>query len=140
MTKSKVLSATMFTIAIAFYSALSLGEEAKRAWRGSACYQMRLGVWDKLMEGPYLARYVFKTDDGRIFVAERNGDDDSSTADVVFPDDFHEEVIFKGKKVDMPAGHCSQRNYTWYIYANDILFDTGTITFSKKGGEHEGQH
>ncbi|GAB5606509.1 hypothetical protein [Sideroxyarcus sp. TK5] len=130
MTKSKLLSATMLAIVIAFCSALSFGEEAKRAWRGSACYQMRLGVWDKLMEGPYLARYVFKTDDGRIFVAERNGDDDSNTAEVVFPDDFQEERMFQGKKVILPAGHCSQGSYTWYIYANGVLFETGKIAFS----------
>jgi hypothetical protein len=140
MKRTKWIFTALLVIIFTFLSTLSMGEETKRKWLGSACYQMRLGVWDKLMEGPYLARYVFKSDDGRIFVAEKNGNDDSNTARVVFPDDFHEEKIFQGKTINMPAGYCDDGSYTWYIYANGILFDTGTIAFSKKGGVHVKRH
>jgi hypothetical protein len=100
---------------------------------GSACYKLNLEVTDKLMNGSYLAKYVLKSEDGRVFVSERNGDDDSNTARVTFPDDFHEEKLFQGKKINLEAGHCSIGSYTWYIYANGILFDTGTIAFKSKG-------
>lgn len=140
MRHMKFIYAVLLGMSFSGFSTLSIGEEAKRVWLGHACYQMHLGVWDKLGGGSYLARYVFKSDDGRILVAEKKGDDDSNTAEVIFPDDFKEEFIFKGKKTYMPAGHCDDVNYTWYIYVNDVLFDTGTIAFSKKGGEHEKRH
>lgn len=65
--------------------------ESKRVWLSSACYKLNLGVRDKFLNGPYLAKYVVKAADGRSFVAERNGNDDPNAAEVVFPDDFYDE-------------------------------------------------
>jgi hypothetical protein len=144
--KSVIVTSVLIGVFLILFSAYSAVAEvasennmqtnannSQRVWVGSACYKLNLAVWDKLMNGPYRAKYIVKSEDGRVFVTEKAGNDDSNSAQVVFPDDFREEKIFQGRKLSLPAGHCSHENYTWYIYANDVLFDTGTIKFSRKG-------
>lgn len=101
--------------------------ESKRVWMSLACYKWNLGVWDKLMNGPYPAKYVVKAGDGRTFIAEKHGDDDANTAQVVFPDDFHDEKTNLKAWINCQYGE----NYTWAIYANDALIDSGAIAFSR---------
>lgn len=103
-------------------------KDAHRVWLSSACTKLNLGVWDKLAKGPYHAKYVVKSADGRVFVAERNGNDNSDAAAVIFPDDFQEEKLKLKAWINCRYG----ASYTWAIYADNALVDSGRITFSRK--------
>ena len=124
----KLLYSSLLVTVLALFSTLSAGEEIKRAWQTSACYHLRLSVWDKMSQGRYLAKYVVTSADGRIFVAEKKATDDTSTAEVIFPDNFRDESSKLKAWINCRPGE----NYSWDIYANGTLIDSGTIVFSKK--------
>jgi hypothetical protein len=109
-------------------STLSTGEEVKRKWMTSACYKFRLAAWDKFNGEPWSVRYVITSSQGRIFVAERDAASESSDAEVTFPDDFHDA---KAPKVSASANCFEGEKYTWKIYVDTILRDSGTIGFTR---------
>lgn len=113
---------------LVLFSAPSAGEEMKRAWQTSVCYHFRLSVWDKLSQGNYRAKYTVTSSDGRVFVAEKNATEDSNTAEVAFPDNFRDAQNNIKAWINCRYGE----NYTWNIYANGALIDSGTIAVSRK--------
>jgi hypothetical protein len=116
----------MLTLLVSF-STPSLGENEQKVWLTSVCYQFNLAVWDKRNQGNYTAKYTVTSSDGRVFVAERFVSEDSNTAEVIFPDDFLE------KRTNLKAWiNCGNgERYTWAIYANDVLMDSGTIGLTR---------
>lgn len=106
----------------------SFGAELKPIWQTSACYKLRLSVNDKLSnDNSYVAKYIVKAADGSVFVAEKVATDMNSS-EVFFPDNF------RYAKLDIPAFidcHFGQ-TYTWEIYVDDVLKDSGTIGFTRK--------
>ncbi len=123
----KGLYSSLIVTVLILFSTNSAGEEAKRSWQTSVCYHLRLSVWDKMNLGDYQAKYTVKSADGTVFVAEEKATEDSS-AEVVFPDQFHDEKTKLKAWINCNNGE----NYTWNIYANGALVDSGTITFSRK--------
>lgn len=95
-------------------------------WLTSACYQFHLSVSDKFSNRPFRVRYTLSSRDGTTYVAQKVAtDDNSSTA--VFPSDFRYE---KGGMQAYANCHDSDE-YSWRIYANDKLVDSGTLSFSR---------
>ena len=110
------------------YVTPSFGAELKPMWQTSACYQLTMSVNDKFSnENSYVAKYVVKAADGSVFIAEKVATDMNSSA-VIFPDSF------RYAKLDIPAFidcHFGQQ-YTWEIYVDNVLKDSGTIGFTRK--------
>ena len=128
MKPMKIFSSSLLVIVLALFSTLSAGEEVKRVWQTSACYQLTLSVWDKTSQGRYLAKYIVRSADGRVFVAERKATEDTDTAEVIFPDNFRDENTKNKAWINCRYGE----NYSWDIYANGALIDSGTIVMSRK--------
>lgn len=121
-------NATLLAIVIAFCSMLSFGAETKRAWMPSACYKFNLDVMDKFDGPAWNAKYVITSSKGRVFIAERIGASDSNSSAVVFPDDFRDaKVPGVSASVDCFYGE----KYTWQIYVDGELRDSGTIGFTR---------
>lgn len=127
MKQMKCLYSSLLVAVLILFSTPSVAEEMRRNWQTSVCYHLTLSVWDKMNLGNFLAKYTVTSTDGTEFVAEEEATEDSSTAEVVFPDHFHDA------KTNLKAWiNCSNgENYTWNIYANGVLVDSGTITFSR---------
>lgn len=123
----KPLWTSLLVTLLVSFSLPSFGEDEKKVWLTSVCYQFNLAVWDKMNLGNYTAKYTVTSSDGRVFVAERFATEDSNTAAVIFPDDFLE------KKTNLKAWiNCGNgERYTWAIYANDVLMDSGTIGLTR---------
>lgn len=119
---------SVLLIVLAIFSAQSAGEDSRRVWQTSVCYQLRLSVGDKLSQGRYSAKYIVTSSDGRVFIAENKTATDSNTAEVIFPNNFREENTNLKAWVNCRYGE----NYSWDIYANGELIDSGSIVFSKK--------
>ena len=129
MKQTKIFySSLCMMTALVLFSAPSAGEEVKRVWQTSACYHLRLSVWDKMGQGRFLAKYIVTSTDGRVFVAERKATDDINSAEVFFPDHFRDAKSNIKAWVNCRYGE----NYSWDIYANGALIDSGTIVFSRK--------
>ncbi len=123
----KGLYSSLLVTVLILFSTHAAGEETKRSWQTSVCYHLQLSVWDKMNLGDYLAKYTITSADGTVFVAEENAIEDSS-AEVVFPDQFHDAKTKLKAWINCNNGE----NYTWNIYANGALVDSGTITFSRR--------
>lgn len=122
----KMKYAILLAIIIAFYPTLSFGEGMKRVWQMSSCFTFRLAVRDKMIGGEFAAKYVVKSADGDVFVAEKKADDFESSR-VVFPDDFYDE------KTKLKMGMVCHMAYKWFIYVDTILVDKGTASFAREG-------
>ena len=75
-----------------------------------------------------MAKYVVTSSDGRVFVAEKKGSGDSSNAEVIFPDNFRDKNSNLKAWIDCNYGE----SYSWEIYANDALTESGTFEISRK--------
>ena len=128
MKNTKFLCAISLGMALAFFSTLSVGKEANREWMTSACYKFRLAAWDKFNGPAWDAKYVITSSKGRVFVAERHSDSDSNDFAVSFPDDFHDE---KAPDINASVDCFWGDTYTWKIYVNGKLRDSGTIGFHR---------
>jgi len=128
MKQNQILYSSVLTLVFALFSALAYAEDSKRAWQTSACFHVALSVWDKKSQGRYVAKYVVTSSDGRVFVAEKKGSDDSSNAEVIFPDNFRDKNSNLKAWIDCSYGE----SYSWEIYANDALIDSGTFEISRK--------
>ena len=124
----KFVQVALLGIILASFSNPSVCEETKRVWMPSACYKFRLDVMDKYNGPPWDSKYVITSSKGRIFVAEKNGVSDSNESAVIFPDDFHDE---KAPDIDASVDCFWGDTYTWKIYVNGKLRDSGTIGFHR---------
>lgn len=110
-------------------------DEMKPIWREIAEPQIRLGLWDKInVKQNYNAKYIVKCEVGATFSAEKAataGDTESSV--VIFPQDFHDAA--KGFESHQASG-CGEgkhgTKFTWAIYADGVLIDSGTMIFTTK--------
>lgn len=127
MKKMKLVYVSLLIISLAYFSTLSIGAEMKRTWMRSACYKFNLTAWDKFSDEAYVAKYKITSSKGEAFIAERNATD-SNSAMVVFPDDFHDA---KAKDIKASVDCFHGDKYTWEIYVEDILIDSGTIGFTR---------
>lgn len=111
------------------YGASSFSKELKPIWLTNACYQLRLSVNDKLsVREIYTAKYVVKATDGKTYVAERSATaKDITSSEVIFPDGFKEEKTSLQAYADCHYG----KQYTWEIYVDGALIDSGTIGFTR---------
>lgn len=110
------------------YVTPSFGAELKPMWLTSACYQLTMSAHNKLSnENSYVAKYIVKAADGRVFVAEKAATD-SNSSEVVFPRDFRYEKLDISASIDCHFG----QTYTWEIYVDNVLKDSGTIGFTRK--------
>lgn len=110
------------------YEAPSYGAELKPMWQTSACYQLTMSVNDKFSnENSYVAKYIVKAADGSVFIAEKVATDMNSS-EVVFPRDFRHEKLNISAFIDCHFG----QQYTWEIYVDNVLKDSGTIGFIRK--------
>jgi hypothetical protein len=106
----------------------SFGAGLKPMWQTSACYQLRMSVNDKFSnDNSYVAKYIVKAADGRVFVAEKAATDMNSS-EVFFPDSFRDEKLGISAFIDCHNG----QQYTWQIYVDNVLKDSGTIGFTRK--------
>lgn len=122
--KLVLLILTFFTC----YVTPSFGAELKPIWLTSACYELTMSAHNKLSnEKSYVAKYILKAADGRVFVVEKVATD-SSSSEVVFPKDFRYEKLDISASIDCHFG----QQYTWEIYVDNILKDSGTIGFTRK--------
>lgn len=128
MKRTKLIYVTALAIFFAFHSVLSSGEGFKRVWQVSSCSTFSLAVRDKMISGEFIAKYVVRSTDGDVFIAEKKADDFES-ARVIFPDDFHDE------RTKLRMGMSCHMTYKWYIYADGILVDKGTASFSREGSK-----
>lgn len=124
----RIVYSFLLSAVLAPLSTLSAAEEVKRVWQTSACYHLRLSVWDKMSQGRYLAKYIVTSTDGSVFVAEKKATDDPNTAEVIFPDNFRDENTRLKAWINCRYGE----SYSWDTYANGTLIDSGTIVFSKR--------
>lgn len=115
-----------FSISLIFIIESSYGNELKPDWHTSASYKLRLSVWDKYsVNQNYKVKYIVKTSQNLTFVAERDGvARDGRSAEVLFPDDFVIQETGKKAWIDSDGKEC-----IWEIYVNNILEDSGTISF-----------
>jgi hypothetical protein len=115
-------------VVLTCYATPSFGAELKPMWQTSACYKLRLSVNDKFSnENSYVAKYIVKAADGRVFVAEKVATDMNSS-EVFFPDDFRYEKLGVSASINCHFG----LQYTWEIYVDNVLKDSGTIGFTRK--------
>jgi hypothetical protein len=124
MSPRNIYRVAMISLFLTLYVTPSVGEDTP-TWLTSAGYKLRLSAWDKFYTGPYDAKYLVKSDSGRTFVAEKHvaAGDNPATAEVTFPDDFHDTH-------NLQAGiNYVGTSYSWEIYTNDVLRDSGSITF-----------
>lgn len=124
----KQLYASLLIIIFASISTQSIGAEENRAWMISACYKFRLAVWDKFEGEVGHAKYVITSNNGSVFIAERKVTGDPNPSEVVFPDDFHDAKV-PGVSASVNCFYGEQ--YTWEVYVNDVLKDSGTIGFTR---------
>lgn len=123
---SKLMSLVL--ILLTCYVAPSFGAELKPIWLTSVCYELTMSVNNKLSnEKSYVAKYIVKAADGRIFVAKRVATD-ANSSEVVFPKDFRYEKLDISASIDCHFG----QQYTWEIYVDNVLKDSGTIGFTRK--------
>jgi hypothetical protein len=113
---------------LALFSIQSSGDEPRRQWQTAACFHFSLSVWDKNSKGNFTAKYVVTSADGKVFVAEKRATDTPDTADVIFPDNFRD------KSTNLKAWiNCSfAESYTWEMYANGSLIESGSFVISRK--------
>ena len=128
MKQNAVLYSSVFSLVLALFSTLAYADDGKRAWQTSACVHVALSIWDKKSQGNYVAKYVVTSSDGRVFVAEKKGSGDSSNAEVIFPDNFRDKNSNLKAWIDCNYGE----SYSWEIYANDALTESGTFEISRK--------
>lgn len=126
--KIKWAYAVLLGIVITSFLSLSIGAEMKRAWMPSACYKFNMDVMDKFDGPAWNARYVITSSKERVFIAERIGASDSNSSAVVFPDDFHDA---KAPGVSASVDCFYGEKYTWQIYVDGELRDSGTIGFTR---------
>lgn len=97
--------------------------------------QIRLGLWDQNnTKENFNAKYIVKCETGASYVAEKavtSSNPESSV--VIFPKDFH----YAMKELESHhANDCGDgkhgTKFTWFIYADDVLIDSGTITSTRK--------
>ncbi|MDP1611678.1 MAG: hypothetical protein Q8M11_11520 [Sulfuritalea sp.] len=99
----------------------------KEVWLTSACYTLRLSVWDKLDNKPFTAKYTVTSKGGRVFSVERTATDYNSS-EVAFPNDFKDEKLGIAASLNCFEGD----RYDWAIHANGVLRDKGFIEFRRK--------
>ena len=104
------------------------GDELKPEWHTSANYKIILSVKDKWsVEKTYKAKYVVKTSPNLTFISEREGTSmDSTSAKVVFPDDFIIPETDQKAWLDFNG-----KESTWEIYVNGQLMENGTFVFKR---------
>jgi hypothetical protein len=137
MKNTKWIYAALLGIVLVSFSTLSIGEETKRAWMVSACYKFNLAVWDKFNSEVASVKYTVTAKDGTVFVTERNATDDPNPSAVVFPDDFHDA---KAPKISASVNCFYGEPYTWEVYVNDVLIDSGTIGFMRNKPRNKPQN
>lgn len=98
-------------------------------WLTAACYEMKFSAWDKFGAKNYKVTYIVKSDQGNEFVAELNASGHNSS-EVVFPEDF--KIKGSDQKASISCHGLTQ--YSWEIYVNDELKDSGEIVFSRSRG------
>ena len=113
---------------LALFSILSSGEESRRQWQTAACFHFSLSVWDKNNKGNYTAKYIVTSADGKVFVAEKSATDVPDTAEVIFPDSFRDKSTNLKAWINCSFGE----NYSWEMYANGSLVESGTFVISRK--------
>lgn len=128
MRYTNIFLTALLVLVLTPFSTLSRGDENKRQWQTSACFHFSLSVWDKKSQGRYVAKYVVTSADGRVFTAEKKATDDSSSADVIFPDNFRDKSTNNKAWVNCNYGE----SYAWEIYANGTLVENGTFVISRK--------
>ena len=126
MKRKNLLYASLLAISTASYLTLSSGQDTSREWQTTACQNFTLTVRDKSGDAAFVAKYLVKSSDGRIFIAEKKATDDDS-ARVIFPDSFHEEKTSQKAWVDCSYGE----KYRWEIYTNNELIESGTTTITR---------
>lgn len=99
----------------------------KEVWLTSACYTLRLSVWNKLDNKPFTAKYTVTSKAGRVFSVERTATDPNSS-EVTFPNDFKDEKLGIAASLNCFEGD----RYDWTIHANGVLRDKGFIEFRRK--------
>lgn len=120
--------ALLILIFLTCYVTPSFGAELKPMWLTSACYELTMTVHDKFSnKNSYVAKYIVKAADGRVFIAEKIATDTNSS-EVVFPKDFRYEKLDISASIDCHFG----QQYTWEIYVDNVLKDSGTIGFTRK--------
>lgn len=127
MKRTKSISLSLLIILLTSFSTLSIGSETTRVWLTSACYTFHLSIWDKFEGAAEPAKFVITSNNGRVFVAERSATGDPSSSEVIFPDNFRDAKSNRAASVDCFNGE----KYTWEIYINDVLRDSGTIGFTR---------
>lgn len=110
-------------------------DEMKSIWMETAEPQIKLGVWDKIsVKQNYIAKYIVKCEVGATFVAEKAataGNPESS--EVIFPKDFHDaQKRFESHQAYGCGEGKHGKKFTWSIYADDVLIDSGTMIFTRK--------
>ncbi len=128
MNQVKSFCSPLLAAALLLFSAASCGEEVKRAWQTSICSNFRLSLWDRMNSGGYVARYTVTAADGTVFVAEKKGSADPDASEVIFPDNFVDSKTRHRAWVNCSNGE----SYTWNIYADATLVDSGTLVLSRK--------
>jgi len=115
-------------ILVGCYGPPAFAGELKPLWLTHACYEFTMSVNNKFSNAKnYVAKYVLKAAKGSIFVAKKTATDFNS-AMVVFPKDFRNEKLGISASIDCYFG----QQYTWEIYVDDVLKDSGTIGFTRK--------
>lgn len=112
-------------------------DDIKPIWLEHTEPQLRLGVWDKMMvKHNFIAKYTVNCEIGGTFVAEKTATagDPPEAWEVLFPKDFHNTM--KGLESHQAYG-CGEgkhgQKFFWAIYADDVLIDSGTMIFTRKG-------
>ena len=113
----------------------TVDDEMKPIWMVTATPQIRLGLWDKInVKQNYIAKYTVKCETGTAFVAEKAataGDTESSVA--IFPQDFHDAAKGLESHQAYSCGYGKHgMKFTWTIYADDVLIDSGTMISTRK--------
>ena len=123
-------TACFVVMLLCWHAPESFGAELKPIWLTSACYQLRLSVSDKLsVKKTYIAKYIVKSSDGETYFAEKAAiAGDVTSEEVIFPDGFHNQKT----KLQAYADCFDGQKYTWEIYADNVLIDSGTLEFRRK--------
>lgn len=125
MNKNSYLFFALSIFSLFVMAETSFGDD-KPVWMTSASYELRLSARDKFSVDPtFKVKYIVKMAPDLIFIAEREGiARDSRSAAVIFPDDFSIPETGEKAWIDSDGREC-----TWEIYVNNVLEDTGTISF-----------
>ncbi|WP_157771972.1 hypothetical protein [Ralstonia solanacearum] len=104
---------------------------AEPIWITAACIQLRMSAWDKLdSQAEYSVRYLVTTEGGSYEAKKIAKKSVPDSAEVVFPDDFHDA------RNGLPANiNCSSGGrYYWGIYAGGRKIDSGYFDFRRARG------